>query len=604
MDELSIGGDVTMRAGAPSALGRIDQYELVRELGGGGFGCVYLAKDTVAGIEVAVKGLPPEVKHNKEELENIRENFALVSRLHHPNIAAALVLHPVVKAEYASRDPMEKLRVFEGDTLMVMEYAPGSTLSSWRKQFPGRRVPFDMAVDVVRQIASALDYAHERKIIHRDIKPANVMIEPLEGGGNAVRILDFGLAAEIRSSMGRVSREIRDMSGTRPYMAPEQWAGEKQGAATDQYALAVLFCELVSGEVPYQSAFESGDSIVMMANVIHQSVKLPGGVPEKARTPLLRALSKKPSGRYPTCEAFAEALGRRVALPWHLLVIGLLMLAVCAAAGWRLWHGKALSPVTVVDESATASADEPVTADVEPVSVANAEPKVEGVPSDPAKGVVSSEEPRAVQQKSEPPQVVRTPPPPPARPVVYAISYDLNGGVNAQGNPLTFTTNDLPIRLAPPTREGYKFVRWSPSAEVGIGTRENRSFCALWEKVDVVRSPSAAVPVPKPVPKDKVKAAPPEFPTLWIVARVEGKEVFGAKMKAMDGERELPCKWNRRLFRGRSLGPYDVTYSDGKTDYHGTFRILSVDWNGTKTNVVDLVRGKLAPKYKGTGRWF
>ena len=152
--DVTMGNDVTMASGASSGAsqGRIDQYELVRELGGGGFGCVYLAKDTVAGIEVAVKGLPPEVRHNKEELENIRENFALVSRLHHPNIAAALVLHPVRKTFYATKDAMEKLRVFEGDTLMVMEYAPGMTLSKWRRQFPGKRVPYDLAVDVVRQI--------------------------------------------------------------------------------------------------------------------------------------------------------------------------------------------------------------------------------------------------------------------------------------------------------------------------------------------------------------------------------------------------------------------------------------------------------------------
>ena len=316
-------------------IGRIDQYELVRELGGGGFGCVYLARDTVAGVEVAVKGLPPEVKHNREELENIRENFALVSRLHHPNIAAALVLHPVRKTFYAAKDAMEKLRVFEGDMLQVMEYAPGMTLSSWRKRFPGKRVPLDAAVDIVRQIASALDYAHERKIIHRDVKPANVMIEPTEGGKNVIRVLDFGLAAEIRSSMGRVSREIRDMSGTRPYMAPEQWAGEKQGPATDQYALAVLFCELVSGEVPHQSVFESGDAVAMMANVIHQPAGLPEAIPDAARKALQKALSKKPSDRYPTCGAFAEALCRRP-FPWAMLCVVLLSLAVVGALVWRL----------------------------------------------------------------------------------------------------------------------------------------------------------------------------------------------------------------------------------------------------------------------------
>ncbi len=221
----SMNDAVTMRVGPGSTLGRIDQYDLLKELGGGGFGTVYLARDTVSGIDVAVKGLPPLVKNSREEVENIRSNFALVSRLHHPNIAAALVLHPAKDVVYTSEDVRQKLRVDSGDMLMVMEYAPGVTLSQWRKQFPDRKVPVGQALEITRQIASALDYAHERKIVHRDIKPANVMIETSEDGSVAARVLDFGLAAEIRSSMGRVSREIHDTSGTRPYMAPEQWLG-------------------------------------------------------------------------------------------------------------------------------------------------------------------------------------------------------------------------------------------------------------------------------------------------------------------------------------------------------------------------------------------
>ena len=88
----TINDAVTMRAGLGAALGRIDQYELLRELGGGGFGTVYLARDTVSGVEYAVKGLPPMVRHVPEELERIRANFALVSRLGHTNIARAHVL--------------------------------------------------------------------------------------------------------------------------------------------------------------------------------------------------------------------------------------------------------------------------------------------------------------------------------------------------------------------------------------------------------------------------------------------------------------------------------------------------------------------------------
>lgn len=307
--------DITMPSGktlkdrpGKSVLARIDHYELIKELGGGGFGTVYLAKDTVSGVEVAVKGLPPFVKNNREELENIRENFALVSRLTHTNIAKALVLHPARDVSYASEDTQQKLRVFADDFLMVMEYAPGVTLSKWRKQFPDRRVPIPNAIAIVRQIASALDYAHGQRIIHRDIKPANIMIETKPDGKLGVRVLDFGLAAEIRSSMGRVSREIHDTSGTRPYMAPEQWLGGRQGAATDQYSLAVLFHELITGEVPFASVFDTGDPMVMLNAIGHNPVELPDDLPACVKAALGKALSKKPDDRFGTCVDFVDAL--------------------------------------------------------------------------------------------------------------------------------------------------------------------------------------------------------------------------------------------------------------------------------------------------------
>ena len=290
------------------SLGRIDQYELVRELGGGGFGTVFLARDTESAVDVAVKGLPPFVKINREEMENIRSNFRLVHDLHHPHIAAALYLHPARNVSYASNDIGMKLRVSSGDTLLVMAYAPGVTLSQWRKQFPENKVPAEKAIEITRQIADALDYAHERKVVHRDIKPANVMIETDPDGKVTARVLDFGLAAEIRSSMGRVSREIHDTSGTRPYMAPEQWLGGKQGPATDQYALAVLFHELVTGEVPFDSVFQTGDPVVMMNVVGREPAKLPSDLPKPIRLALARALAKTCEERFASCGDFVKAL--------------------------------------------------------------------------------------------------------------------------------------------------------------------------------------------------------------------------------------------------------------------------------------------------------
>ena len=338
-DAYSISDALTLRdpsGGASAALGRIDQYELIRELGGGGFGTVYLARNTVSGIEVAVKGLPPLVRHNREELANIRTNFALVSRLHHPNIAAALDLHPAARVDYTDQRAKESLRVFPGDTMMVMQYAPGISLSEWRKQYPNGRVPLDRALAIIRQVASALDYAHAQRIIHRDVKPSNVMIETRDNGSIIARVLDFGLAAEIQSSMGRISQEVRDKSGTRPYMAPEQWKGLPQGPGTDLYALAVMFYELVTGDVPFASVFSCGDPVIMMTTVTGQTFEPDHVLPRHMRTAMVRAMSKKLDDRFRSCGAFVKALsggGASFGRPLGL-VCGVVALALVVAGAW------------------------------------------------------------------------------------------------------------------------------------------------------------------------------------------------------------------------------------------------------------------------------
>lgn len=291
-----------------SPLGRIDQYVLVEKLGGGGFGVVYLAVDTVSGMDVAIKTLHPLLKMNPEEMATLREKFSLVARLAHPNIATALVLHPVRELDIRDKTAEAELSLSRGDSVMVMRYAPGVTLSQWRKQFPGGVVPPESAFEIIRQTASALDYAHSEHIVHRDIKPANLMVENLPDGKLQVRILDFGLAAEIRSSMSRVSADSQDTSGTRPYMAPEQWAGGKQDGRTDQYALACVAYELLSGAPPYAGAFESGDPEVMRLAVENRPFPPVEGLSKRTNAVLRRGLAKTAEGRFATCGDFAEAL--------------------------------------------------------------------------------------------------------------------------------------------------------------------------------------------------------------------------------------------------------------------------------------------------------
>ena len=213
MDDRTINADVTMRGGDAGVLGSIDQYEIVRELGEGGFGSVYLARDTVAGVEVAIKGLPPEVKHNRAEMENVKANFALVSRLHHPYIAAALHLHPAKNVSYVDTTVRDRLRVMPGDAFLVMEYAPGVTLDRWRKQFPNGIVPLEMAANIAWQVAQALDFAHENHILHRDVKPANVMIETTSKGEVIARLLDFGNYHSGADAVNTSGRDIETVAG-------------------------------------------------------------------------------------------------------------------------------------------------------------------------------------------------------------------------------------------------------------------------------------------------------------------------------------------------------------------------------------------------------
>lgn len=364
-----------------STLGHIDQYELLRELGGGGFGCVYLARDKVADIEVAVKGLPSLVRNNKEELENIRRNFALVSRLHHPNIAAALTLHPAVDVEYYDKADADRLRVFKGDTLVVMQYASGVTLSKWAKGFSGGVVPLEQAVDVTTAIACALDYAHAEKILHRDIKPENVMIDVAEGSRMTVRVLDFGLAAEIHSSISRVSNDVSSTSGTRPYMAPEQWLGDTQGHETDQYSLAALFYELVTGKVPFASAFETGDPLVMFGAVSRKEVEVPSWLPKPVRQALAKALSKKRGARFASCMQFAEALGLGVkSRRMSIIVASSVLLGVFAVAGailYRASNGRPeVEPSDCAESQQDFSNESPLIPESEATPVSKSESKL------------------------------------------------------------------------------------------------------------------------------------------------------------------------------------------------------------------------------------
>ncbi len=262
----------------------LGRYRILSELGQGGMGVVYKCHDEVGGIEVAFKALPPELSHNSLEMDEIRENFRLIEKLHHPNIAAVKTLE---------RDPET------GDYYLILELVDGVSLHRWRKD-KGGKVALQHILPVVRQVADALDYAHSRKVIHQDIKPANVML----GADGTVKVLDFGLGAQVRTSLSRVSRVHHSTCGTGPYMAPEQWRGQYQDGASNQYALATMTYELLAGRVP----FDASDTLVLKHAILDENPLEVEGLADRAREALTRGLAKARAERFESCGSFVDAL--------------------------------------------------------------------------------------------------------------------------------------------------------------------------------------------------------------------------------------------------------------------------------------------------------
>jgi WD40 repeat protein/predicted Ser/Thr protein kinase len=253
-------------------------YRLQRLLGEGGFSQVYLGEHIHLGSLAAIK-----VLHNRlgqEDQENFRSEARTIVRLKHPNIVRLL--------EFG----------IEGSTpFLVMDYAPGGTL---RQRHPrSQPLPLATILPYVRNVADALQYAHDQKLIHRDIKPENMLL----GERGEVLLSDFGIATVAQSSRYPSTREV---AGTAAYMAPEQFQGHPR-PASDQYALGIVVYEWLTGTRPFHGSFLeiSGQHLHTPPPPLHE--KLPGISPAVEQV-LLTALEKDPQQRFASMQAFANAL--------------------------------------------------------------------------------------------------------------------------------------------------------------------------------------------------------------------------------------------------------------------------------------------------------
>jgi len=264
-------------------------YTILRVLGSGGMGQVYLASHPRLPREDALKVLPPELTADAEFRARFLREADLAAGLSHPHIVRV-------------HDRGEE----DGQFWISMAYVPGTDVGRLlRQNYPGG-MPLDEVVPIIAAVASALDYAHHRGLLHRDVKPANILLTDPDGQARRVFLADFGIARRIDDATGLTATNMT--VGTAAYAAPEQLKGEPVDGRADQYALACTAFHLLTGAQPY---VDSNPAVVISQHVNAPPPSIGARRPELAALDpvFARAMAKDPSGRFNSCGEFAAQLG-------------------------------------------------------------------------------------------------------------------------------------------------------------------------------------------------------------------------------------------------------------------------------------------------------
>ena len=262
-----------------------ERYRIVERIGDGAMGAVYRGERVKLGRSVAIKFLLEEYAATPDGLRRFEVEARAMSRLAHPNCVA-----------------VTDFGVDDGTPYLVMEFAPGRSLRQILRD--EQRLAPARAIAIVRQVLAGLVHAHGQGIVHRDIKPENILLASVEGHGEHVRILDFGLA-KLRDDAVFTSGMAL---GTPGYMSPEQTLGRPVDARADVYATGILLHELIAGLKPFLS--DDPHAVMRMhRDATPTPLRQAGGaVSAELEAAVLRALAKAPADRFASASAFLDAL--------------------------------------------------------------------------------------------------------------------------------------------------------------------------------------------------------------------------------------------------------------------------------------------------------